>query len=370
MASRTGILWASTIGVGFVVSAGLLWGAISFVGATYAGKGRIQYGDPLVVAHPLLGYVRSPNARTRIRDEQTGIVYEIVTDDRGLRIDVPDVPDAPRLDRAEILTVGGSFAAGHGLANRETFTARLGRQLGVPVANAALSGYGTVGSLRTLTRFTELAPRYVIYAFFAGHLRRNLSPCAPSFQPACVAVPHVIVGDDGGFDIAGPDPARIAAAFRYADRLRAQREQPSSTGRARLGLDALRHLVRRAVESRTMPKSDPFVRYQAFEDVVWRMKNRADRAGARLLLLALPAMRTPRDNTIGEIVTEGFGDRIEVIDFARYLRGLESRGEELPPLALADGDDHPNAAAHVLIARAIAESIARDGLLRRTTLRR
>ena len=74
----------------------------------------------------------------------------------------------------------------------------------MPVANGAVSSYGTVSSHRALMRFKDLKPKVVIYGVIGDHLRRNLDPCAPSFHPPCLSVPHVVVDEEGALAVAGP----------------------------------------------------------------------------------------------------------------------------------------------------------------------
>ncbi|MCH2169405.1 hypothetical protein MK489_01365 [Myxococcota bacterium] len=347
-------LWAITLALALMGIAGLLFGVGNHLGGIYTSKGRQTSGDPLVVADAILGFKRPSNATTHISDDSAELSYTIFTDDRGLRV---NRPGAPHQESTDLLTLGGSFSAGHGLANEQTYTALLGDRLDLTTANAALSSYGTVASLRSLVRHSELKPDLVIYAFIDGHLRRNLDPCAPSFQPTCVPVPHLEIDEDGAIDIADPDAAVSAIAFEYAERLRNLRQQPSLLDRVALGLDALKHRTRRSLQGRDARQEDPNLRYRAFVDVLARMKNRTDRLNSRLIVVALPAMENPSVNHLGQRIHEHLDGWIDVIDFAAWIRAREAAGISTPPLILDPKDRHPNALAHELIAEAITERI-------------
>src|SRR4030095_8016584 len=102
--------------------------------------------------------------------------------------------------------------------NDDTFRQILGLELRVSVANLAFASWGTVQSLRVLETHADLRPRVVLYAFIHDHLRRNLSPCAPSTAPICLPVPHVTV-DTAGARIEEADTRRLATHRDFAGAL-------------------------------------------------------------------------------------------------------------------------------------------------------
>jgi hypothetical protein len=162
-------------------------------------------GDGIAIYDPEIGLVPRPSAHDRriypaIAD-RAAFAFDVYTDDRGARVDGPGQRSAARYD---ILTIGDSFTWGYALANRDSYAARLGRELGVSVANFAMPSYGTTQSLQLLERNLDLKPRLVIYGIIAHHFERNVSPCAPSYYEFCLDVSHVSWNGDGKPYIAPP----------------------------------------------------------------------------------------------------------------------------------------------------------------------
>jgi hypothetical protein len=135
-----------------------------------------------------IGFVAARNARTLRRHLTSDLRYHLFTDERGARVNTPGDQTPSRID---LLTIGCSFSWGHGVENEDTFTEGLRGRLGVRVANFAMGSYGSVHSLLLLRRHLDLRPRLIVYGFIDDHLRRNLSPCAPSYAPFCVPMAHV-----------------------------------------------------------------------------------------------------------------------------------------------------------------------------------
>jgi lysophospholipase L1-like esterase len=74
------------------------------------------------------------------------------------------------LDRAEVVAIGDSFVEGAEVAEPQTVTAVMARQLGVTVANLGQSNYGPQQELAVLRRFgLPLQPRVVVWFFFGGN---------------------------------------------------------------------------------------------------------------------------------------------------------------------------------------------------------
>ena len=352
------LLWSSVLALP-AIAAGL---ALAFVSARLASRsldaGLQRTGDEIVIPDPEAGFVRPPDATTSVSWQSEGIAYTIHTDSRGLRA---ARPGEPARDEVAILTIGGSFTVGHGLEYEDTYPAKLGALLDVPVGNAALSSYGSVSALKSLARHSDLRPRVVIYGLIAEHGRRNLDPCAPSFQPPCLPVPHVTRGDDGSLRIEKPDPVTSARAFAFASRLQAVRAHPTLLGRLGLGLDALRHNALRLMGSRATASGD-VTPDQSLVFALRRMKRRTDHMGAKLIVLVLPIMDAPHAGRLAERLRPQLAKSVEIVDFAAHVRERTQEGE-LPLLMLSRNDHHPNAIAHEMIARLLARTIERERLL-------
>ena len=162
-------------------------------------------GDGLAVFDPELGAApRSSGHTTRIypaiKDRKTH-VYDIYTNERGARVDGPGERSPAH---ADIVAIGCSFTWGHAVANTDTYTSRLARELNVVTANFAMAAFGTVQSLQMLKRNRDLAPKLVVYGIIAAHLDRNVAPCAPSYYPFCLDVSHVAWDRRGQPEIAPP----------------------------------------------------------------------------------------------------------------------------------------------------------------------
>lgn len=340
-------------------------GAVATVGWVLGSRaleaGALHRGDPLIVPDPASGFVRSVSARTDISQPADGLEYTVFTDSRGLRANRPGQTTPSRVD---ILVIGGSFSAGHGFENPLTYAEHLRRNLGVEVANAALSSYGTVASLASLRRLSDLKPRVVIYGLIADHLRRNLDPCAPSFQAPCLPVPHVVL--DGGQKprLVKPEAEASRRAFAFSHNLRQLRERPTLLGTVALGLDALRHRMSRRM-SDDAPVDRGAERERALVFTLRKLARRAEQAGAQLVVLSLPHMDAPHAGGRGPWLREALPNLV-VVDFADYVR-THLDVYALPPMILSSDDHHPNAHAHELIARALAETLENEGLLRRGT---
>ncbi len=67
--------------------------------------------------------MRAPDTDLVRHHRSSGLRYRVSTDARGDRVDAPGV-ETP--NDVGLLAVGGSYAWGHGVENRETFTSLLG----------------------------------------------------------------------------------------------------------------------------------------------------------------------------------------------------------------------------------------------------
>ncbi|MCH2172637.1 hypothetical protein MK489_17820 [Myxococcota bacterium] len=351
------VLWVAMLAAGGISVVSALATVGWLLGSQALEAGALHRGDPLVVPNASRGFARPASARTEISQPAAGLAYTVFTDSRGLRANGPGQVAPSQVD---VLVIGGSFSAGHGFANPQTFTEHLGRDLDAEVANAALSSYGTVASLATLRDLSDLRPRIVVYGLIADHLRRNLDPCAPSFQAPCLPVPHVTFSDDQQPQLVKPNEEISRRAFAFSESLRQQREDPTLLGTIQLGLEALGHRLTRRL-SGGPPAYSEALRERALLFTLRKLARRTERAGAQLVVLNLPHMDAPHAGSRGAWLREALPGLI-VVDFAEYVR-THLDIHSLPSMILSADDRHPNAYAHELIARALSETIEDQGLL-------
>ena len=149
-------------------------------------------GDWPIANDAKISFTAARNASTLRIQKKGNFRYNIYTDHRSARMNGPREKTG---DQVKIMTIGGSFSWGQGFENEDTFTSLLGRIFDVPVVNLSMGSYGTVQSLQLLERHIDLKPKVIVYGFIADHPRRNLTPCAPTYAPFCLAVSYVASDD-------------------------------------------------------------------------------------------------------------------------------------------------------------------------------
>ncbi len=123
-----------------------------------------------------LGWSYIPNLSTVqvIGTEQRKVAVNI--DDNGFRVRAPGVrhdPKAPTL-----LVIGDSYAMGHGVPYEETFAGRLESMPDFPfqVVNLGVEGYGTDQTLLILKRyFKKFNAKAVVYTYIDETIARNVN---------------------------------------------------------------------------------------------------------------------------------------------------------------------------------------------------
>ncbi len=304
-----------------------------------------------------LGYAAAENVSTEIELTRSGLRFAVHNDAIGARVDEPGQQTAEQVD---LVTVGGSFAWGWGVASEETFTQQLGRDLSLGVANLAVRGYSTLQAQLTLARRLSLRPRVVVYLFIPGHAERNLRPCGPSMVPFCKPVPYVAFDGDGALSVHPPrtelfDAARIDAYMREV--LTGPEDTITPTDllwRAREKL--LRWETRDVVNARQAPPDD--AAYAAgVEFALARMADDAARAGAELVVFYVPPLYRPRflpppDWLRGAAAREN----ATFVDFSGVAAAHAESGGELLSFRR---DPHPSPAAHALMAKALRGPVRR-----------
>lgn len=137
-----------------------------------------QTYDSLHVADAWLGYRYRPNLDVLLSGHPD-FSYRLRTDGQGLRNRHGRGP-------VDVALIGDSFAFGHGVAEADTFAARLEALSGRRVANLGVGGYGSLQGLRMLERIgLDLRPRLVLWQLFkddlwgAGEFQRWLDSAEP-----------------------------------------------------------------------------------------------------------------------------------------------------------------------------------------------
>jgi hypothetical protein len=306
-------------------------------------------GDFPLAADTELGFTGRIDGRTHWLDPRSQLDFHLYTDRRVARVDAPG-QQAP--GRVQLMTVGGSFAFGYGVENGQTFTAVLGREIGVTVANVAYPSHGTVQALQVWRRNRDRHPRDVIYAIIDDHLRRNLSPCAPSITAYCLPVSHIAFDASQRPSIAPPDmgrsmPADLRSRFLtdvvFSDRI----------GVADVLWKARMDLHRVATLSSFRYDDTPERRQIAMSFLLDTMAAEINAAGGRLLVVYIP--ETNRRGTLlppsAALLAAVAGKPLSFLDLTPEMaKYREVAGR--PPLFIP-GNWHPSPAGHRLIAEAI-----------------
>jgi hypothetical protein len=323
------------------------------------GIGIVQGGSPLLQPSPGLGFAPLPDAATVRQEASSGQSHVFYTDRLGARVNRSGDQTPQRVD---LMVVGCSFAWGQGIPNEETFPQILGRELGVSVVNLAFASWGTVQSLRVLETHSDLKPRVVLYAFIHDHMRRNLSPCAPSSVPICLPVPHVVV------DAAGPHIEEANMRLFALHRAFAEsffQGRPSLLGGAFL---AFRIDLGRLEQRRLRFRGDEGARAASMALLIGRMNEAARAAGAKLIVVSIPYFEpgatwsAPREL---QAAIDGLGpDAPLLVDLAPRV-AAHNAGPDAAPLGLRPDSvpAHPSAAGHRLIADGVREFFLSHGIL-------
>lgn len=348
-AAVTGVLTASVCG-------GMFLGYYVKRAHEYASIDYAFEGDFPVEKDEELGFVPVRNGATLRRHPGLGVSFHVFTNDRRARVDAPGVATPS----PAIVTVGCSFSWGDGVENEQTYTAILGRRLGVAVANLAFAGYGTTQSLGMLERSLAFRPRVVIYGFIDDHLERNLRPCAPNFGPACLPCPSVAFDADDRPFIRRPHAELFDLNRRFW--LAFFGGQGSTLRRALLVAEA--DLESLAVAREAARAQDPEARIRALSFLLREMHAKAHFAGATLLLAYIPNLRPSGERrlpgALKKAVSKLPDSGWELLDLTPVVAAHYSTPGAA---ALAKRDRHPNAVAHSLIAGQIEALIRAKALL-------
>jgi hypothetical protein len=309
----------------------------------------ITAGDPIVRFDKKVGFRASENSKTTVTIPKLELSYDLVTDETGARISATTNRTYP--DKPLITVVGCSFTWGHGVSGDETYARILEGELNTKVHNYGMGSYGTVQSLEMLEKFGA-GSSLIIYGFIDEHLRRNITPCAPSFAPLCLYVPTVRTNSTPEFYIPDQVPRdNVTATDKFFGWVKNKSYFSLANvefGRAFL-LDRIDEL--RGLHQPTVPAGETLA---AAEFVIRKMEKFASENGARLLVVDV-GIGMPREN-FEELSKMKWADHVSFLDASKF-DGIPN--EQL----LIAGDGHPNAYGHRLIAGKIYSAIKERQLL-------
>jgi hypothetical protein len=259
-------------------------------------------------ADPRFGWVLLPSRATVLGPPQHPVVYAV--DAWGDRAQAPQA--APDPDLPSLIVTGESIAAGHGVAYEQTFSALMGKDLGLQVINVACGGYGSdQGLLRLGDALERLRrPSAAVITFVPVMLFRNVQDYRPRLalrEGALVLVPPA----DGFF-----------ARLRLRDLL----------------VNEVRYLSDRALRESTQLTA-----------AILRESARAARSrGAEPLfaVISIGTRRTLDEHPEGALLRELLVEQ-----------GLPYALVDIDPAELLPWDGHPDPAAHRRIARELVAAL-------------
>jgi hypothetical protein len=159
------------------VAAGLSL-ALSFIFVYYLQRARVFYeqnqkssGQVLYEQDALLGYRPKPNLSFLVASPPP---FWIFTDAEGARVGEGGVDSSRGVD---VIATGCSVTFGQRVMQEDSFSGRLGLDLGVKVYNVGISGFSTLSSMLRAQNFLRFRPKVVVYGLIDDHFHRNLSPC-------------------------------------------------------------------------------------------------------------------------------------------------------------------------------------------------
>jgi lysophospholipase L1-like esterase len=306
------------------------------------------------------GWANSPSRVAEYGESEFRI--EVTHNSLGFR--GPEVAPNPPPNMRRVLVLGDSFAYGIGVADDETFSARLAAlDPRLEVLNSGVNGYGTGQELLLLREYAAtLHPDLVLVAFFWNDVGNSFHRSFPRFQLV-----------DGS--LVWPDPLPAAPPMQPSARhpwLRHSYLFRFASDRLKLGRWWLTVAFSIPTESSDfVAQSERDEAWQLMRALLAAVRDEARGVGARTAVLAIPDQvqverarvigLDPEDYEIqprlGEICRE-LG--IALIDPLPELRAAATSGGE--PLYYPV-DRHLKKAGHEIVARVLAREIEELALL-------
>lgn len=128
-----------------------------------------QYERTHIQFDPALGYVMRPNLRVPFCNREFSTV--VSTNSKGFR------DDEESLVNPRVLLLGDSFGFGWGVEAHESCEALVEQELGVPVLNLSVPGYGTCQEVLSLEKWChekDTSGVVALFLFFSNDLADNL----------------------------------------------------------------------------------------------------------------------------------------------------------------------------------------------------
>jgi hypothetical protein len=179
---------ALALGMAFVAAEG----AMRLVKRWAHGPGSSDYELRVGQPDPLFGWAARPSHTTTFNDH--GRSYSYAVNALGFRSRTES--DRPDLAKPTLVVTGESIASGYGLDFDDTFAARCGRDLGLPVVDVAEGGYGIDQAYLRLQRALDQTarPAVVLTVVVFLYLGRSLRDDRP----------RLILDEGGAFKLVPP----------------------------------------------------------------------------------------------------------------------------------------------------------------------
>lgn len=352
-----------------VSTASLLGGLFSYVAwKAYDSPPRLNTPAPLtsiIIPDPVLGFDLRPNL---VDYHSTNLSqFWIYTNKNGVRV---SRRDESHLQHADIITLGDSQSFGYAIDNTKTFTSHLSKRFGVPVANLAVPGHGSLAALYRLDRFGHLKPRIIIYGIFYDSFDRSLNRCYPGFSLLCISGPYLEEDRTDGFRVVPPgdNKAAISATAGYLRYMTSAPADQNFTADFGWSLGKVLDTIGRATGLvETYRKEFPEGVYiRSAEFTISLANRRANEMGAQLVLLFIPNyFVTPIQPVPRFLVRIAKDLDLSLIDATPALVEIKNANPDNPKVLEVPGDGHLTAEAHFAISNLIAKYIQEAKLLDR-----
>ena len=308
----------------------------------------IEGGD-LIQYDPKIGYRPSGNSRIKITINDLNRSYDVITDSTGARIS----GEKQQIDSSTfppITVIGCSFTWGLGISNNETYSQLVGDKLHLQIQNHAMGGYGSVQSFQMLEQFGSKS-HLIIYGFLDDHLRRNVTPCAPSDAPLCLHVSTVKRSSDGQFyiddNISTNNIPTINSFFSLL-----KHKEFYSLKMIRFGFKSMFEKLESTFgENNTTLPTDS--RLDATEFILRKMESYAISHEAHLIVVNV-GIGNPSQNFL-QLSKRKWSDNVSFLDASKF-DGFSDQELQIR------GDGHPNAKGNELIATRVYDFIIRNKL--------